>query len=171
MSKRALVKYLEPLTKQQLEEQLIDLYSRFKEVKTFYDFVFNPKEERLVDQCKAKIANEYFPTGKRKKAKMRRSVAQKHIKHFQLLGMQPELIADVMLYNIEIAQSYTMEKPVKQLSFYKSMLNSYAEAITFINYHSILPEFKDRILKILNETKAQKWHNVYEFDAALDILE
>jgi len=61
MSKRALKTYLSQLSKADLEEQLLDLYNRFPEVKTYYDFVFNPKEEKLVQEAKAKISNEYFP--------------------------------------------------------------------------------------------------------------
>jgi len=41
MSKRALKKYLKELDKEDLEEQIIDLYERLDEVKVFYNFVFN----------------------------------------------------------------------------------------------------------------------------------
>ena len=40
---------------------------------------------------------------------MRRSVAQKYIKHFLLLGVDPFIIADVMLYNVEIAQTFYLD--------------------------------------------------------------
>ena len=43
MSKRDLKKYLVNLSKEQLEEQLIELYEKFSPVKVYYDFVFNPK--------------------------------------------------------------------------------------------------------------------------------
>ena len=39
MSKRALKSYLDELTKKQLQEQVLDLYTRFKPVKTYYNFV------------------------------------------------------------------------------------------------------------------------------------
>jgi hypothetical protein len=45
---------------------------------------------------------------------MRRSVAQKYIKHFSTLGVDPFIIADVMLYNIEIAQAFSAENTIKQ---------------------------------------------------------
>ena len=47
MSKTALKKYLAGLKKKDLELQILDLYGRFPVVKTYYDFVFNPKEEKL----------------------------------------------------------------------------------------------------------------------------
>ena len=40
MSKRNLKVYLADLTKKQLQEQIIELYEKFGNVKTYYDFVF-----------------------------------------------------------------------------------------------------------------------------------
>ena len=60
MSKRALKKYLADLQKEDLEEQLLDLYDRFPSVKKYYNFVFNPKEDKMLLEAKMKISNEYF---------------------------------------------------------------------------------------------------------------
>lgn len=136
MSKRDLKKYLSELNKEQLEEQIIELYEKFSPVKVYYNFVFNPKEESLLQECKLKISNEYYPLkklGRRSKPKMRRSVAQKYIKHFTLLGVDPFVIADVMLYNIEIAQTFSSEHVIKQDLFFKSMFNSFEQAVTFLS--------------------------------------
>ncbi|BAX82337.1 DUF6155 family protein [Labilibaculum antarcticum] len=156
MSKKDLKEYLQPLNKKQLQEQITDLYSRFKEVKQFYDFAFNPQENKLLEECKFKISKEYFPVSRRK-AKMRRSVAQKFIRHFKKLGVEPSLIADVMLYQIEIAITYTSSKYVKQEAFYKSMLKSFAEAVTYINGNAIRNDFNDRIVRIADDVAEQNW--------------
>lgn len=173
MSKRDLKKYLTGLNKEQLEEQIIELYEKFSPVKVFYDFVFNPKEDKLLQESKTKISHEYFPVKKpgakwRPKARMRRSVAQKIIKHFILLGVDPFVIADVMLYNIEIAQTYSSGNFIKQELFYKSMLNSFEQAVNFVISNGILSEFKPRIMAIQQETMQQKWKNKQEFQAILD---
>ena len=131
MSKRELKKYIQTLSKKQLQEQVLDLYTRFKPVKEYYNFVFNPKEEKLVTECKFKINKEYFPTNGRK-PKKRRSVAQKYIKKFKLLGVNPFLLADVMLFNIETAQRFEASYKVND-SFFPSMLKSFEEAIEYIN--------------------------------------
>ncbi|WP_348812497.1 DUF6155 family protein [Flavobacterium maritimum] len=174
MSKRDLKKYLSELNKAQLEEQIIELYEKFSPVKVYYNFVFNPKEETLLQECKLKISNEYFPvksSGRRSKPKMRRSVAQKYIKHFILLGVDPFVIADVMLYNIEIAQAFSSENTIKQELFYKSMFNSFEQAVTFLISNGILAEFKKRIIAIHDETVAQKWKNKSEFQAIIERLD
>ena len=176
MSKRDLKKYLGELNKEQLEEQIIELYEKFSPVKVFYDFVFNPKEDKLLQESKAKISHEYFPVKKpgakwRPKAKMRRSVAQKIIKHFILLGVDSFVIADIMLYNIEIAQTYSSENFIKQELFYKSMLNSFEQAVNFVISNGILNEFKLRIVAIQQETLQQKWKNKYEFEVILNKID
>ncbi|MDD2674295.1 MAG: DUF6155 family protein [Flavobacterium sp.] len=174
MSKRDLKKYLAELNKEQLEEQIIELYEKFSPVKVYYNFVFNPKEETLLQECKLKISNEYYPfkkTGRRSKPKMRRSVAQKYIKHFLLLGVDPFVIADVMLYNIEIAQTFSSEHDIKQDLFFKSMFNSFEQAVIFLISNGILNDFKLRITAIHDETIKQKWYNEPEFNAIIERFE
>ena len=174
MSKRDLKKYLAELNKEQLEEQIIELYEKFSPVKVYYNFVFNPKEETLLQQCKLKISQEYYPlkkSGRRSKPKMRRSVAQKYIKHFIILGVDPFLIADVMLYNIEIAQTFASENVIKHELFYKSILNSFTQAVIYLIANGILVEFKPRIIEIHNQSITQKWYNEPEFNAILELFE
>lgn len=170
MSKRDLKKYLTDLSKDQIQEQLLELYAKFPDVKTYYDFVFNPNEEKLLREAKVKISNEYFPI-KTKRAKMRRSTAQKIIKHFMSLGVDSFVIADVMLYNIEIAQVFSDKYRVNSESFYKSFFNSFSQSVSFMMEKEILHEYKDRLQKIVAATSRQKWFNQYEFTAILERLD
>jgi hypothetical protein len=174
MSKRDLKKYLSELNKEQLAEQIIELYDKFSPVKVYYNFVFSPKEELLLQECKLKISNEYFPVkkiGRRNKPKMRRSVAQKFIKHFIVLGVDSFVIADVMLYNIEIAQTYSSENTIKQELFFKSIFNSWQQAIEFTISNGIYYDFKSRIDAVFFEVGKQKWCNESEFHRIKDRLE
>lgn len=170
MSKRDLKKYLAALPKKELEEQLLSTYEKFSDVKAYYDFVFNPKEDKLEQEAKAKIANEYFPV-KSKRPKLRRSTAQKYIKHFLTLGVDPFVVADVMLYNIETAQKYTAKRDMRYGSFYKSMLNSFKQAVDYIVANGIAGEFKPRILAVHKETLRQDWENAKEFERIYDNFE
>lgn len=166
MSKKDLKIYLASLKKKQLEEQIIDLYERFNEVKTFYNFVFKPNEQKLLDEAKFKIKKEYFPINNRK-PKMRRSVAQNLIKHFIQLGVDNYIIAELMLYNIEIAQQHTQIKIVIQASFYKSIYTSFKQAVHFINEKGMNEDFYPQIIKIINTSKAQNWVNFEVFEIML----
>lgn len=167
MSKRDLKIYLQELTKEQLEEQVLDLYTRFKPVKTYYNFVFRPNEDKLLDEAKFKIGKEYFPVNGRK-PKARRSVAQKIIKHFIQLGVEPFIIADVMLFNIEVALQYNEDKQIRQEAFYKSMHRSFEDAVSFINEHGLMTDFVPRVSIIVKSVKTQEWYNLEGFERSLN---
>ena len=170
MSKRDLRKYLKELNKEQLEDQIIELYDKFSDVKVFYDFAFNPKEEKLIGEAKAKIANEYFPV-KGKKSKMRRSIAQKYIKHFISLGVDVTMIADLMLFTIETAQRFSAKRYIKYDSFFKSFLTAYQQAVNFTIENGILNEFLDRVVEINEEVNRQNWINKSEFNAFVEKID
>ncbi|HZJ19108.1 MAG TPA: DUF6155 family protein [Pricia sp.] len=169
MSKRKLKKYLSELKKDAVEEQLLDLYSRFPVVKEYYDFIFNPKEDKPLQEAKTKISNEYFPV-KRRKPKARRSVAQKYIKHFIKLGVESHIIADVMVFNLEIAQAFARNRNVPD-AFFKSMLNSFEQAVQYVSLNGLLFDFKERILKIYQETQDQDWLLGEGFSRVLDSID
>lgn len=174
MSKRELKKYLKDLTKEQLEEQMVELYEKFSPVKVYYNFVFNPNETALLQDFKVKVSHEYFPIQKgkiKRRPKMRRSVAQKLIKHYIVLGVDPFIIADAICYHIEIAQAYSADHFVKQELFYKSMLNSFEQVVRFTIANGIVGDFKTRLNAISAETIRQRWQNKQEFVAILDKIE
>ena len=169
MSKRDLKKYLESLNKEQIAEQFLELYAKFPEVKTYYNFIFNPNEEKLLRDAKLKISAEYFPT-KTKKAKLRRSTAQKIIKHFFMLGVEPHITAEVMLYNITVAQKYSAKKEMYYNSFYKSILNSFEQCVNYCISNGILPHFRSQLLAVSDEVAKQKWPNKEEFKNIVAII-
>jgi hypothetical protein len=168
MSKRELRKYLKELTKEQLEDQIADLYNRFRDVKEYYDFAFNPNENQLIELCRFQISKEYYPVGSRK-AKLRRSVAQKWIKKLMVLDADASLVADVMFFNIEIAQTFSGEHMVRQESFYTSLFKSYDEALRFVSEKGILADFKGRIEKIAGDAWDQQWPNRSAFEDLSDM--
>lgn len=167
MSKRALKNYLADLSKADLEEQVLELYDRLKEVKDFYTFVFNPQEDKRLDQAKFKISKEYFPQTRRR-PKKRRSVAQNAIKEFKKLGVGADKVADLMLYNIEIAQTFTAEKEIAQEAFYKSMLKSFKEAVVYIDTNGLETQFAERVNAVTENAIAQNWFNKYAFELVVE---
>lgn len=170
MSKKALKEYLNSLKKQQLEEQILDLYQRFDDVRIFYNFIFNPREDKLLGEDKFKVSKEYFPPGNRK-PKARRSIAHKQIKHFITLGVDGHLVAELMLFNINIAQVYSSDNSRNTETFAKSMFRSFEKAVTYIIQNGLIGEFVERIVKIKDETKIQKWSNSERFESIMDRFE
>lgn len=149
-------------------EQVVDLYGRFPSVKTYYDFVFNPKEDVLMQEAKAKISNEYFPV-RRKRPKARRSVAQKYIKHFLTLGVDSVLLADFMLYNLEVAQRFSIHKNVND-AFYKSLLKSFGQLMQYVSVNGLWSEFQERIREVYLFVHDKDWPNREQFSWTVDRL-
>lgn len=162
MSKRDLKKYIAELNKAQLEEQILDLYARIKEVKQFYDFAFNPKEDKLVKECRFKINREYFPS-KGRRPKTRRSVAQKCIKNFKQLGVDAPIIADIMLFNLVTAQRYSSRRKVYD-TFYRSMIKSFVELVDYVIENNLQEAYRDQINAIAEEAWQQDWINKTAFE-------
>ncbi len=169
MSKRQFNSFLSELKEEEAKEQLLDLYDRFKVVKEFYDFSFNPNEDKRLHDAKTRIAKEYFPENGRR-PKKRRSVAQKLIAKFHSLELAPMLIADVMFYNLEIAQTYTAEYSINQESFYKSMLKSFREALQFVQAQFLTLDFKERVERVVELSHRQEWPNREGFSIAVQEL-
>ena len=169
MSKRDLKKYVKELKRSDLEEQIIELYDKFKEVKTYYDFIFNPKENKLLDDAIFKIRKEYFPVSSRK-AKMRRSTAQKLIKHYKQLGVDAQVICEIMVSNIEIAQKYRANKFISAESFYKSILKSYEESLVYIERNGLTKTYLERLKEIAKSAEKQDWINKWDFEDAAQTI-
>ncbi|MEO5788565.1 DUF6155 family protein [Gelidibacter sp.] len=144
MSKTALKKELLNLTKEQLVAQILDLYSKNKAVKTFYDFYLNPTNEKeLLDKCK-KIIRKEFNVEIPQKANLKFSVAKKAITELKDLQVSSEIIADAMLYLAESACEFTAEWGDMDEAFYVAAWNNYKSALKFIAQHNLLPDFKRR---------------------------
>lgn len=166
MSKRALKKYLQELDRDALAEQLLDLYNRFGEVKSYYNFAFNPREDDLMRQAKERIYKEYKPRG-RKRPKARRSVAKKYIRQFRLLGMHPSQLGDLMAFNLEIAIEYEKYYNCPD-AFYKSMFIAFKEWIGFIQIERLNQEFSGRKKAVILAISEQKWPNTLDFELLMD---
>jgi len=162
MSKRDLKKYIADLNKAQLEDQIMDLYSRFKEVKQYYDFAFNPKEDKLVEECKFKINREYFPA-KGRRPKTRRSVAQKCIKKFIQLNVDSPIIIEIMLFNLNTAQRYSARRKVYD-TFYRSMIKSFEELVNYVIENKLQESYQTQINEIAEEAWQQDWINKTAFE-------
>lgn len=166
MSKRALKKYLQELDQEALSDQILDLYDKFGDVKSYYNFVFNPREDILIKEAKARIAKEYKPRGKRR-PKARRSVAQKYFREFKLLGVHPELIADLMSFNLDLMLGYEKTYNCSE-AYYKSILKAFKELIAFTRYNGLFTEFSNYLIDKQSLILSYNWPNVSDFEEILD---
>jgi hypothetical protein len=84
MSKTQLKKHLLSLTKDQVIEQVLELYGNCKPAKEYLEYYLNPDEKRQFEKYKAIIVNEFYPNRNTFNPPLRFSVAKKAIADFKL---------------------------------------------------------------------------------------
>ncbi len=163
MSKQKLKKELQQLTKEQLIEQILDLYDNNKSVKEFYNFYLNPVNEKdLAAKYKKQIRKE-FNVENPMRSTEKFSVAKRAISDFKNLQPSPETLADVMLYLPECACELTYCYGDYSEQFYNSAINNYLAALEFIYKNNLLDEFK------LRAEQCVKWASVCGYGFGDDI--
>jgi len=147
MSKIALKKELQKLSKEQLIAQILDLYSGNKAVKTYFDFYLNPTNEKeLLEKCKKVIGKE-FCVENPMRAGLKFSVAKKAISELKGLKVSAEVLADAMLYLAECACQFTAEYGDMDEPYYTAAWNNYGAVLNFIAKNDTLEIFKQRARK------------------------
>lgn len=155
MPKSNLKKELQKLSKEQLIEQVMDLYKKYKPVKEYYDFYLNPNEKKLFEKYKEIITNEFYP--KRGDPKMQFSVAKKAIADFKALSPSPLLLADLLLLLPELATRFTGEFGDMWEQYYISAANNFDVALKFISSQELFSQFKGRIKNCLEIASECGW--------------
>ena len=144
MSKAALKKELNNLTKEQLVEQILDLYDKNKAVKEFYNFYLNPRNEKELVEKYKKLIRKEFNVERPERSSEKFSVAKKAISDFKNLQPTAEALADVMLYLPESACELTYCYGDFSEQFYDSAYNNYKAALEFMAKNKTLDVFRAR---------------------------
>jgi len=154
MSKLQLKKELQRLTKEQLIEQITELYDAYKPVKEYYNTLLNPDNiQELYEKYKSIIVNEFYPNTKSWNPKTRFSVAKKAIADFAALKPPPMLLADLMVTLAENACKFTYDYGDMTEQFYNSAVSNFERALKYLQKESLLDDFKLRCENCLKYAK------------------
>jgi hypothetical protein len=153
MSKTTLKKHLLSLTKEQIIEQVLDLYDSRKPAKEYFEYFLDPNEKKAFEKYKAIIVNEFYPTGKTRGTKCRFSVAKKAIADFRSLNPAPELLGDLMVTLVENACQFAHDSSDLWEQFYTSTSNNFELALKYLQKNQILNYFRQRNEKCVKQTE------------------
>ena len=165
MSKAKLKKELNNLSKENLVEQILDLYDKNKSVKEFYDFYLNPHNEKELVEKYKKIIIKEFNVERPERSGLKFSIAKRAISDFRDLQPSPVALADVMLTLPEYACEFTYTYGDMEESFYNGAYNNFVAALKFIHKHDLLENFK------LRAEQCVKWASVCGYGFADDIAD
>ena len=151
-----LKKHLKGLSKDELVKEITGLYQKNHFVKDYYNTKYSSDNgASILIKHKEIIEHEFFPINGYGRARL--AVAKKAITEFRKLIKDAELIADLMIFYVETGVQYTDCYGDINESFYLSMEGMYERAVNFIMDHSLESIFKERCLKIVNDTVNMGW--------------
>ena len=129
-TKKELSKFLKQATKAELEKEVKKLYDKFKEVKQFYQLELAEDTSVVLDQFKAELRKEYFPS--RGFGKARNSASRRVVSNFKKIAIFQNDVIDLLLYRVEVMLEFTNAYGDIDEAFYNSLTRSFDEACKLI---------------------------------------
>ncbi len=154
LTKAQLEKHLQSIGPAGVYKEILMLFSRFEEVKNYYEIALTDSSEVLTEY-KAKIEKEYFP--KRGNGKARSSEARKVVSEFKKVAKNAEDVINLVLYRAEIMLRFTNEYGDIDMPFYDTLCRSYEEGCKLIAKHHLQEKYKANCEELIEQTHKFGW--------------
>ncbi len=149
MSKAKLKKHMLSMTKEQVVDVMLELYSVSKEAKSWLEFYLEPDVQKELEKYKKAIRNQFFSwNGYPKDPSFRE--CNKLVSSFMKLYPDPQATADLMLYYVEQGCELTRQVGDYDTPFYTAVENNFNKAMKFISEHGLDVELYPRIKKMID---------------------
>ncbi len=156
MSIKALKHYLHQKPKEELIDEIADLFYKFKIVRDFYHGKSGTNENgKMLEKYKFLITNEFFPARGHGKANL--SIAKKAVSDFRKISPSKTAWIDLMLHYVEIGVRFTKEYGDMDAPFYDSMEGMYDKVLKLLLQEGAQQEFKQRCRRIVADTEDISW--------------
>ena len=119
------------------------------------DFYTNPDEEELFKKYKEKVRLAFYPKKEHDLLKLKDGKIA--ISDFKKMGGSMDLVADLMLYYVEMGVVFTNDYGDIDEPFYDSIAGAYRKALQLMEKENILERFKDRATKVVDDTANIGW--------------
>ena len=160
-----LKQHLKNCSKEELINDISELFKKFDLVKDYYQAKLSPQEEiQIAAKYKKIIENEFFPA--RGLGRARLLVAKKAISEYRKISKNPVSAADIMFFYVEQGVRFTNEYGDIDESFYNSMESMYEKAVEWTIKYKIKNLFQERCKRIVQDTSDIGWGF---YDALSDI--
>lgn len=153
-TKKALLKHLDKSDKEDIIKEIITLFDKFKNVKEFYAAELSDNVNPLLERYKKKITLAYSAANP--KERRTNLNVNKLIKEFKKISIYERELADLMLHRVEYGVAAFNRNSNRSATFYNCIANTFEEALQLISTGNYADEFRQRINKILKDSKAGK---------------
>lgn len=157
--KTELDRYLKALDRKELEAEVKKLYTKFSDVKKYYELEFSQDTTAVLNEFKAKLRKEYFPSRGFGKARNRES--RKVITDFKKISIFTKDVIELLLYRVEMMIEFTKAYGDIDEPFYNSLDSSFDEACKLMAKEKLEPYFKSDCLRLIKESDDFGW-GLYE---------
>ncbi len=156
ISVRTLRNQLKQRSQNDLIEELVLLFSRFDDVRNYYQFQLSGEpDEDVVAKYKAAIAEEFSTHGRPGEGRL--SVARRVVNQYKKVAPSERSLIDLMLFYVEAGVKYTNAFGDIDEPFYNSMESMYERTLETIVKHELQAEFEHRCMKIVTDTSGIGW--------------
>lgn len=138
MSKTKLKQHLLTLSKEQVINLMLDLYSASKEANKWLEFYLEPNFEAELQKAKKAIHKQFF--GSIESYPSFRE-CNKVVSSFKKLVSDPQTNAELMLYYVEQGCEFTEEYGDCESEFYTALENNFYKAVKYMSQNGLLPKF------------------------------
>ncbi|MFH0733850.1 MAG: DUF6155 family protein [bacterium] len=145
MGLRDLKKELNKLDKETLIKHITELYTKFGNVKEYYDLYTNQNEEKLLNKYKERVKKAFFI----RRFECDLSMAKKAIADFKKLGVSPEIYANLLLYHVECCVEYINEFGENNFSFFTSITNYFYECLGIYYEEKVLQKYEESVRTLI----------------------
>jgi hypothetical protein len=151
-----LKRYLKAVPKEQLADDIADLFTKFEPVRDYYQTKLLPEDNtQVIEKYKAIIRNEFFPA--RGFGQARLSVARKAVSDYKKICRTKASLADLMLFYVEQGVNFTTAYGDIDEPFYNSMESMFEKAAKFTVEHQLQEVFEGRCRQIVYNTSEMGW--------------
>lgn len=153
--KRAFLKHIKSLEEADLVKELQKLYTKFPEVKKFYEMELSPSTDKVVEQYKLKIKKVYFKPNSLGRGKS--SISRKVITDFKKIAIHQSDLVELWVYRTEMMAAYTMKRSYVKEAFSNSFIISYETTCRLVAKERLETQFAPRCKEIINTIQDYGW--------------
>ncbi|MEM6297973.1 MAG: DUF6155 family protein [Bacteroidota bacterium] len=163
--KTELNRYLKEMDKSELEKEVKKLYSKFKQVKQFYEVELGDSDA-ILEECKKKITQEYFPN--RGYGRARNAVSRKVVTDFKKIAVFSVDVIELLLHRVEMMLKFTNAYGDITEAFYNSLESSFDEACKLIKKEKLTKDYIERCESLRDEAYHFGWGTYDMMDQSID---
>lgn len=168
MSKAQFKKEIAALDREQLVEMMVDLYSRHKDFKEYFEFFLNPDVEKLTSKYHDQISKELERVKRGGRSKARISVIKAKIKEFA--SFQPGFEAEIDLGFFTVVYAMMVEKSIWFApALEKGIAKILCDTMELADFNHVSAETLRRVGEILDDDiRGSRYFRKFLKDALAD---